>query len=111
MFRRVGHDIGNDAQASHEHQPQRQQPDEEPVGERPGDDAAGHLAVAVDHLEDRVDPTASAPLVLRALREAVHPRLQRLLALPHALPPAALARVLHRTSVDGPCQTPIISAG
>ena len=60
MFSASRTSSGNDAEAADEHEPERQQPDEEPVGERAGDDAAGDLAVAVDHLEDRVDPTAPA---------------------------------------------------
>src|SRR5215472_10429662 len=90
VFRGVAHGIGDDPKAAHEYQPERQQPDEEPVGERAGDDAARDLAVAVDDLEDRVDPAAPAPLLLGPLGEALHPGLDRLLALTRALPPAAL---------------------
>jgi hypothetical protein len=70
--------------------PTQQQPDEQPVGERASHDAARDLDIAVDDLEDRVDPAAPAPLLLRPLGETPDPRLHRLLALTHTLPPTAL---------------------
>jgi hypothetical protein len=60
-------------------------------GPEPQPCEAGHLGVAVDDLEDRVDPAAPASLLLRPLGEAVHPSLHRLLALTHTLPLAALS--------------------
>ena len=48
---------------------ERQQPDEEAVCERAGDDPAADLAVAVDHLERRIDGLVQPALGLGALGE------------------------------------------
>ena len=54
--------VGGEAEAGDGDERQRQQPDEEPVGERAGDDAAAELAVPVGHLEDDVEGCMSLSL-------------------------------------------------
>src|SRR5205814_2089868 len=77
---RLGSGVRGETETRDEDERQRQQPDEETIRERTRDDPAADLAVAVGHLEDRIERPVLATLGLRSISDSLRtPR--------HRLPP------------------------
>jgi len=73
---RLGCCIRCDAEPGDRDERGRQEPDEEPVGKRAGDDAAADLDVSIDHLEDGVDGRMPPSLGLSSRCEMLTARPQ-----------------------------------
>ena len=77
MLGRIRCRICGEAEAGDCHERERQEPDEEPVGERARHDSSTHLGVVVDDLERGVDRTVMHSLCLGTLHDVLGAGLQR----------------------------------
>ena len=72
----LGPRVGRETEPGDGDEQRRQEPDEEPVRERAGDDPAAGLDVTVDHLEHDVDGLVALSLRLHALGDLPRARLE-----------------------------------